>query len=408
MVPAMTSDERLAAYAELAVRVGANVAPGQHVHVDAMVEHAPLARAVTRAAYDAGARHVDVHYRDKRVTEAQIERGPEDALGWSPPWLIKRVEELGERNGAIVSIDGDPAPELFDRLDPRRVGLTRMKDVQRAYLEQITKERVNWTIVAYPTPGWAEIVFGEPDVERLWAAVMRTVRLDEPDPVRAWDEHVERLVQRAAELNERAFDSIRYRGPGTDLTVGLLAASRWNSGRARTIFGRSFVPNMPTEEVFTTPDPKRADGTVRSTRPLALQGTIVRDLEFRFEGGRVAEVRASAGEAVVRAQLESDPGASRLGELALVDGSSRVGETGLTFFNTLFDENAASHIAYGQGLPECVEGAVELEPEEQQKLGLNLSSVHTDFMVGGPDVDVDGLDRDGNAVPILRGNAWKL
>jgi aminopeptidase len=404
----MTTDERLAAYAELAVRVGANIAPGQHVQVDAMVEHAPLARAVARAAYDAGARHVDVHYRDKRVTEAQIERGPEDALGWSPPWLIERVEELGRRHGAIVSIDGDPDPELFDRLDPRRVGLTRMKDLQRAYLEQVTKERVNWTIVAHPTPGWAETVFGEPDVERLWAAVLRTVRLDEPDPVRAWDDHVEHLVERSAALNERKFDAIRFRGPGTDLTVGLLATSRWVSGRARTVFGRSFVPNMPTEEVFTTPDPRRTQGSVRSTRPLALQGTIVRDLELRFEDGRAVDVRASAGEAVVRAQLESDPGAARLGEVALVDGSSRVGETGLTFFNTLFDENAASHIAYGQGLPECVEGTSELEADEQEKLGVNASTVHTDFMVGGPEVDVDGLDRDGAAVPILRANEWKL
>jgi aminopeptidase len=404
----MTPDERLTAYAELAVRVGANVAPGQDVHVDAMVEHAPFVRAVARAAYDAGARFVDVHYRDKRVTEAQIERGPEEALGWSPPWLIKRAEELGSRSGAIVAIDGDPEPELFDRLDPRRVGLTRMKDLHRAYLEQVTKELVNWTVVAYPTPGWAQIVFGEPDVDRLWSAVMHTVRLDEPDPVRAWDEHVERLVARAALLNERRFDAIRFRGPGTDLTIGLLPTSRWNSGRARTVLGRSFVPNMPTEEVFTTPDPQRADGTVRSTRPLALQGTIVRDLELRFENGRAVDVRASAGEPVVRAQLESDPGAARLGELALVDGSSRVGETGLTFFNTLFDENAASHIAYGQGLPEGVEGAVEVEPEEQQKLGVNVSSVHTDFMVGGAEVDVDGLERDGTAVPILRANEWKL
>jgi aminopeptidase len=404
----MTTEERLTAYAELAVRVGANVAPDQHVLVDGQVDHAPLARAVARAAYAAGARYVDVHYRDKRVTAAQIERAPEDALGWSPPWFIRRVEELGERKGAIIAIHGDPEPELFDRLDARRVGLARMKDLDRAYLEQVTKQLVNWTVVACPTPGWAKMAFGEPDLERLWAAIVRAVRLDEPDPVRAWDEHVEHLVARAAALNERRFDAIRFRGPGTDLTIGLLPGSRWESGRARTVLGRSFVPNMPTEEVFTTPDRRRAEGTVRSTRPLVLQGTIVRDLEFRFEGGRAVDVRASTGEEVVRTQLESDPGAAHLGEVALVDGSSRVGETGLTFFNTLFDENAASHVAYGRGIPECVDGAAALEPDEQERVGMNVSSVHTDFMVGGPEVEVDGLERDGTAVPILRANRWLL
>jgi aminopeptidase len=404
----MPHAERLAAYAELAVRVGANVAPGQDVQLDATVEHAPFVRAVARAAYEAGARHVDVWYRDKRVTQAQIELAPEEALSWSPPWLIRRVEELAERQGAIISIDGDPEPELFDPLDQRRVGLARMKDLARAYLEQVTNERVNWTIVAYPTEGWARTVFGEPDVERLWQAIARTVRLDEPDPVQAWEQHVAGLEERAAALTERSFDAVRFRGPGTDLTVGLLPRSHWQSGRARTSAGRSFVPNMPTEEVFTTPDPRRTEGVVRATRPLAVQGTIVRDLELRFENGRAIDVRASTGEQVVRSQLDSDPGARRLGEIALVDGSSRVGETGLIFFNTLFDENAASHIAYGQGIPECVEGASALDPPAQEEAGINRSSVHTDFMIAGPDVEVDALERDGGAIPLLRSNSWKL
>jgi aminopeptidase len=373
-----------------------------------MVEHAPFVRAVARAAYAAGARHVDVHYRDKRVTEAQIELAPEDALGWSPPWLIQRIEELGERNGAIISIDGDPEPELFERLDQSRVGRTRMKELSRAYLEQVTKERVNWTIVAYPTEGWARTVFGEPSLERLWEAIVRTVRLDEPDPVQAWEQHVQDLLDRAASLNERSFETIRFRGPGTDLTVGLLPQSRWHSAQGKTVFGRTFIPNMPTEEVFTTPDLRRAAGTVRSTRPLALQGTIVRDLELRFKDGRIVDVGASSGAEVVRAQLESDAGASRLGEIALVDGSSRVGQTGITFFNTLLDENAASHIAYGQGSPECVDGASELDPDAQEELGINGSSVHTDFMVGGPEIEVDGIARDGTVVPLLRANEWQL
>ena len=408
MVRGMTEEQRLTAYAELAVRVGVNLAPGQDLQIEAMVEHAPFVRAVARAAYGAGARHVDVHYRDKRVTEAQIELAPEDALGWSPPWLIQRIEELGERKGAVISIDGDPEPELFQRLDQGRVGRTRMKELSRAYLEQVNKERVNWTIVAYPTEGWARTVFGEPSLERLWEAIVRTVRLDEPDPVAAWEQHVQGLLERAASLNERSFETIRFRGPGTDLAVGLLPQSRWHSAQATTGFGRTFIPNMPTEEVFTTPDLRRAAGTVRSTKPLALQGTIVRDLELRFEDGRIVDVGASAGAEVVRAQLESDAGASRLGEIALVDASSRVGQTGITFFNTLLDENAASHIAYGQGSPECVDGASGLDPHAQEELGINGSSVHTDFMVGGPEIEVDGIARDGTVVPLLRGEEWQL
>jgi aminopeptidase len=244
-------------------------------------------------------------------------------------------------------------------------------------------------------------VFGEADVERLWEAVGRCARLDEPDPVAAWSDHMDRLDSQAAALNAVEPDAVRLRGPGTDLTIGLLPQSRWGSARFETAWGRTYIPNMPTEEIFTTPDCRRANGTVRSTRPLPVLGTIVRDLELRFEDGRIVECRASEGAEIIEAQLDTDEGARSLGEVALVDGTSRVGQTGLTFFDVLYDENATCHIAFGAGVSYGVDG----EPEGD---GFNVSAVHTDFMVGGPEVDVDVITRDGQAVPVLRNEAWVL
>ncbi|HEX2196100.1 MAG TPA: aminopeptidase, partial [Actinomycetota bacterium] len=368
-------------YAELAVRAGCNLQPGQRLLVETVVEHAPFARQVTRAAYAAGARHVEVSYADQHVRKAMIQHAPDDVLTWTPPHVLRQAKDLAADRAASIWIVGDPEPELFSDLDPARVGKARMLELREESNKQVNERSVAWAIVAYPNEGWAEAVFGEPDVDKLWDAVARATRLYDEDPVASWWEHVERLGARADALNELGLDALHYTGPGTDLRIGLLPGSRWMSARFETAWGQRHIPNLPTEEVFTTPDRLRTEGTVRSTRPLALEseGVIVQDLEMRFEAGKVVEVRASSGGDVIRMRMATDEYGAYLGEVALVDKASAVGATGVTFKNTLFDENATSHIAFGAGFTFAVDGAGGLGPDEQIAAGINYSKVHTDF-----------------------------
>jgi aminopeptidase len=396
-------------YARLAVRVGVNLEPGQDVTVICYVEHAPLVRAVARVAYAEGARRVDSYYIDLHLRREKAAHAPDDVVGWTPPWMLQRVEEEAERRTAMINIVGEPEPDLFAGLDPGRVANSLMPDLRRAVWSTFDHGRSPWTIFAFPTPGWAEQVFGEPDLGRLWDAVRGTVRMDAPDAVAAWTEHIAMLKGRASQLNERRFDAVRFRGPGTDLTVGLLPVADWTAAGIETYWGQFYVPNLPTEEVFTTPDSRRTEGKVRSTQPLVLVGgTVVRDLEMTFQNGRVTEVRAATGADEVRGELSVDANASLLGEVALVDEQSLVGSSGITFWSTLFDENAASHIAYGTGWPKSLRLETLPGDEELQAMGVNRSRAHTDFMIGGPEVEVDGLDEQGTATPILRDNAWQL
>lgn len=406
----MTPQERLERYGDLAVRVGANVQQGQDVVVLAGVEHAPIARAVVRAAYRAGARRVLIQYGDPHVRRAAIELGPGEEIGWSPSHIVDWMRSWAESKPAVVWLSGNPEPRLFDGLDPTLVGKSDPREIRETWLPLVTGRKLNWAIVSAPNEGWAREIFGEPDVERLWQAVATATRLDEPDPAAAWREHVERLKARERALNEHGFEAIRFRGPGTDLTVGLLRESRWRSAAFTTEDGIEHIPNLPTEEIFTTPDWRKTEGTVRSTYPLLVPtiGALVTGLECRFESGKLVAVDAESGADVIREQLRADPQAPYLGEIALVDGSSPVKRTGLVFSDTLFDENATCHIAYGHGLPMAVDGADGKAPDELLAMGVNVSGVHTDFMVGGAEVEVDGLGAGGRAVAIIRDDAWQL
>jgi aminopeptidase len=390
--------------ADLAVRVGANVQPDQVVSVASEPGKEYLTRAVAEAAYRAGARFVDVQWFDPWVKRARIAHAREETLEYVPPWYGWRMKQLGEHHAARIAFSGPTAPGLLDGLDPVRAGRDRLPAIKES-VEVLADRTTNWTIVPAPNPVWAQLVHPdlEPDaaLERLWDQIVHVCRLDEADPVAAWKDRAAQLNGAAQRLTERGFDALHYTGPGTDLTVGLLPGARWVAGGMETVDGVAHMANVPTEEVFTSPDPERVEGTVAASKPLVLQdGTVVRDLRMRFEGGRAVEVEASSAQDTMRTIVARDDGAARLGEIALVDDEGRIGRLDTVFYDTLLDENAASHIAIGVGFPFVVDA--ELAPR------VNQSEVHIDFMIGGSELDVHGSTAGGERVPVLMGGRWAL
>jgi aminopeptidase len=390
-------------YADLIVNFGANVQAGQEVLVNAPVGNEPLARAIAERLYREGAVFVEVRRPDPYIQRARVEHGSDDALGYEPQWVRQMIRDLGDTHGAVIGLSGNPVPGILDGLDPGRVA----RDVppgRREHVANLTGARTNWTIAAGPTIGWAVVVHPQLEPEEalatLWQQVIHMCRLDELDPVAAWEARIAQIDRAKAALDGRRFDALHLEGPGTDLTVGLLPSSRWHGGYLTTCEGVLHHPNLPSEEVFTTPDPTRTEGIVRATKPLELAGSIVRDFTVRFEAGRVVDVQGAAGADVLLAHSRRDDGAARLGEVALVDREGRVGPLDTVFLDTLIDENAASHIALGQGFDWAVADA--------DRERINRSEVHIDFMIGSSEVDVTGITASGDRIPVLRSGAWQI
>jgi aminopeptidase len=399
---------RIRTLGRLAVRSGANVAPGQDVVILVYdIEHATLAREIADAAYRAGARYVSVLYWDQHVKRSRLLHGAPDSLGFTPSWWDRHIEECIERRSAYIVVWGDPAPDLLGDVDPRLAGQDHMPMTGPLHAMCGSGE-VNWTFVPAPSGGAAQRILGTDDVDALWDVLAPILRLDADDPEEAWRQHVIRLHERAAALDAHDFVALRFHGAQTDLRLGLLRGARWFSGGITTSWGRETIANMPTEEVFTTPDNRIADGTVVATRPFQLLGgMVVEGLRLRFEGGRVVEVDANCNADAFRSCLEADQGAVRLGEVALVDGTSPVGRSGRVFNDVLLDENAACHIALGNGYPFTVPDLPDGSRERADR-GFNVSAIHQDVMIGGPEVAVDGIDGAGAAAPILRDDVWVL
>jgi aminopeptidase len=393
--------ERLA---DLVVGFGANVQPDQIVAVGCEPGKEPLTRAIAASAYRRGAKFVDVQWFDPWIKRARIAYAREETLSFVPDWYGQRILALGDARAARIGLSGPSAPGLLEDLDPVRAGKDRLPSVKES--GTVVNERTtNWSIIPAPTAAWGALVFPDlPEDQAMTALTERIVhilRLDEPDPIAAWRERADTLVSVAGRLSERGFDALHYEGPGTELTIGLLEGATWQAARFTTIDGIEHMPNLPTEEVFTTPDPARTSGHVTSSKPLVLHdGTVVRGLRVRFEEGRAVQIDADSAQDTMRTIVQHDEGAARLGEVALVDGDGRIGKLDTVFYDTLIDENAASHIALGQGFPFLL--------DEANRDRSNDSQIHIDFMIGSPEMTVSGVSRDGTRVPVLVGGDWQV
>ncbi len=397
--------------AEVAIKVGLRLEPGQDLVLTAPMSALPLVRRIAVHAYKAGAGIVQPIFSDEELTLARYANAADASFDRAPAWLYEGMAQAFSGNAARLAISGDN-PMMLAGQDPDKVARAN-RATSMAYkpaLEKITGFDINWNIVSYPNAAWAKLVFpGLPEdeaVHKLAEAIFAASRVNNDDPIAAWAEHNANLKKRWSWLNEHNFASLHYTGPGTDLTVGLADGHRWKGGASEAKNGITCNPNIPTEEVFTTPHAMRVEGHVRSTKPLSHNGTLIENIEVKFEGGRIVEAHATKGEAVLTKVLDTDEGSRRIGEVALVPHSSPISASGVLFYNTLYDENAACHIALGQCYADCFVGGTKMSPEEIQQRGGNKSLVHVDWMIGSDKIDIDGIKSDGSRVPVMRGGEW--
>lgn len=403
--------QKLSRYADVAVQVGVNLQPGQRLLVRADINAAPLVREIVRSAYQAGAPYVHVMWDDEQTELGRFRYAPRNSFSEFPDWEVDTMIGLVDSGSALLSV-ASANPELLKGQDEDLISTVQETAARKTmnFTDRITRGATNWAVVAAPSPAWAAKVF--PNVapaereQRLWDTIFATCRLDQADPVAAWQAHVADLAAHSAYLNAKRYSALHYRAPGTDLEIGLADGHLWISGSMDSQHGVTFVANLPTEEVFTMPHARRVNGTVRASKPLNLGGTLIEDFSLTFSEGRVTNMSARQGEAVLQRLIGTDEGAARLGEVALVPENSPIARSGLLFYNTLFDENAASHIALGMSYRFTMNGGTTMENEAYTVAGGNTSTIHVDFMIGSSAMDIDGVAADGTREPVMRKGDW--
>lgn len=406
-----TFNENLSKYADLIVKVGVNIQDGQELYISTSLDSVELVREIVKSAYETGAKNVYVDWSDDLVTRTRFELAPEDSFNEYPAWKVQEREELAERGAAFISIMSQ-SPDLLKGIDSSRIAAFQKASgmALNKYRQYVQSDKISWTVVASPSKKWASMVFPnlpeEEQVSALWDAIFKAVRVDTENPVAAWKQHDETLHEKVAYLNEKSYQKLHYTAPGTDLTIELPASHLWVGAGSVNEQGHEFMANMPTEEVFTVPLKTGVNGVVSSTKPLSFGGNIIDEFKITFENGRIVNVEAKEGEDVLKRLVDTDEGSHYLGEVALVPHQSPISQSGLLFFNTLFDENASNHLAIGSAYAFCIEGGKKMSQEELAENGLNQSITHVDFMIGSEQMNIDGITKDGKSEPVFRNGNW--
>ena len=403
--------QKLENYAELGIKIGSNLQKNQYLFLNISVENVPLARALTKKAYEVGAKNVFVSYYDDALTRMRYDYAPEDSFDFFPEWQAAEKEWLADHGAAFITVKSQ-SPDLLKGVNPDYVARANkaMGQALSKYREYSQANKISWTVMAAPTDAWAAKVFPDlpedEQVNALWDAMFKATRADLQDPVAAWKQHDATLSEKVAFLNDKHYKALHYTAPGTDLTIELPKTHVWSGGGAVNEKGFDFMANIPTEEVFTAPQWDGVNGYVTSKKPLNYSGNLIDNFTVTFENGRIVDVKAEEGEDILKNLVATDEGSHYLGEVALVPHDSPISNSGILFYNTLFDENASNHIAIGSAYAFCIEGGTTMSQEELKANGLNRSLVHVDFMIGCADMDIDGVLEDGTTEPVFRKGNW--